>query len=284
MVTTVSRSRRTDRMAALWLRLHGGMERKFARAIAAFFRAQTQRLIHGLAAGVGTVMPHDVDGALDWHAEHQRFIRTVVRPHLLTIATVGAKVQLQLLRAGKLFDGYMAKALDDDFGDTVDMELPAAVRAAIQATVEHTLQQPYWLKIEDDTREVAKNAIENAFDNGFSEGQLTRLIEQAMNDAGKVRAQRIARTETTAAANGGHDAVINSLAAEGAPILKEWTAIADSDCRQSHVEMNGQRVKPGEPFLVGPTRSPAPYPGYSGLPPEERINCRCVLLSGTEDE
>ena len=227
-------------------------------------------------------MPHEVDTALDWHAEHQRFIRTVVRPHLLTIATVSARVQLQLLRAGKSF---MAKALDDDLGDALDMELPPAVRAAIRATVEHTLEQPYWLKIEDDTREIAKDAIHNAFDNGLSESQLTRLIQQSMDDAGKARAQRIARTETTSAANGGHDAVINNLATEGVPVLKEWTAIVDGDCRQSHVEMNGQRVKPGEPFIVGPSRSPAPYPGYAGLPPEERINCRCTLLSaGLDDE
>jgi hypothetical protein len=266
------------------MRLHESSERRFARAVARFFREQGQRLITALA-GVGHVQPHDIDAALDWHgAEHRRFIREVARPQLLAIAAAGATLALQLARDGKSFRPATAKAFDDD--QDIDGELPEGMRAAVRSTVEETLRQPYWLKIQDDTREVIHNAIDNAFDNQFiDERRLGKLITAATSgEIAKHRAKRIARTETTSAANGGHSAVIDELAREGLVAGKTWLAILDNDTRDSHKELNGKTVKPGKQFHVGPDGATAPYPGHFSLPAEERINCRCTIISSGLDE
>ncbi len=268
----------------MFLRLHDASERRFARAVARFFREQGQRLIRALA-GADHVQPHDIDAALDWRgAEHRRFIREVARPNLFAIGAAGATLAVQLARAGKSLRPTAAKAFVDD--DDVDGELPEGMRAAVRSTVEDTLRQPYWLKIQDDTREVIHNAIDNAFDNQFiDERRLEKLISAATGgEIAKHRAKRIARTETTGAANGGHSAVIDELAREGLVAGKEWVALIDNDTRDSHKELNGKTVKPGRMFHVGESHSPAPYPGHFSLPAEERINCRCTVIAGGLDE
>lgn len=115
---TGSRSRRAEQSRRLFLRLHNANERRFARAVAKFFREQGQRLIHALA-GVGNVVHrHDIDAALNWEAEHERFIRTVARPQLLACATTAALVALQTFRAGnkklRLLLGGEEIAIGDD--------------------------------------------------------------------------------------------------------------------------------------------------------------------------
>jgi hypothetical protein len=278
MATTASRSqRRTEQLARVFLRLHDASERRFARAVARFFREQGQRLIAALA-GVGRVQPHDIDAALDWHgAEHRRFIREVARPNLFAIGAAGATLALQIARVGKSHRPTAAKAFDDD---DVEGELPEGVRAAVRSTVEETLRQHYWLRIQDDTREVIHNAIDNAFDNQFiDERRLGKLITTATGgEIAKHRAKRMARTETTGAANGGQSAVIDELAREGLVAGKTWLAINDNDTRESHRLLNGKSVKAGKNFHVGETGAAAPYPGHFSLPAEERINCRCTII------
>ena len=277
---TGSRSqRRTEQLARVFLRLHDASERRFARAVTRFFREQGQRLTHALA-GVGHVQPHDIDAALDWHgAEHRRFIREVARPNLFAIGAAGATLALQLARSGKSLRPATAKAFDDD-DQEVEGELSEEMRAAVRSTVEDTLRQHYWLKIQDDTREVIHNAIDNEFDNRFiDERRLGKLITTATSgEIARHRAKRIARTETTNAANGGHSAVIDELAREGLVAGKTWLAINDNDTRESHRLLNGKSVKPGHNFHVGETGAAAPYPGHFSLPAEERINCRCTIV------
>jgi Phage Mu protein F like protein len=265
--------------------MHAAGERRFAAAAFRFFKQQGRRLIVALA-GVGTVMPHDLAAALDWQAETQLFLRTVARPQLLAVATSCATVQFQLLRAGKSF-AFTTKAFDDDDGGTVEGELPENMRAAIRNEVELTLREPYWHRIaDDDTREIVQDAINNALENQLGgEGRLSKLISSATGgDISRSRARRIARTETTGAANAGQDAVLEGMAREGIRLGKEWLSIADASCRTSHMAMNGVRVGPGERFLVGPLRTPAPFPGFRGLPADERVNCRCCFVSTGETE
>jgi uncharacterized protein with gpF-like domain len=142
------------------------------------------------------------------------------------------------------------------------------------------LRQRYWLNLEDDTREIIKNAITNATDHGFvGEGLLVRLIKKITGgEISRLRAKRIARTETTGAANGGHAAVIDELAREGLVAGKTWLAVLDNDTRESHRLLNGKSVKPGKSFHVGESGASAPYPGHFSLPAEERINCRCTII------
>jgi hypothetical protein len=91
------------------------------------------------------------------------------------------------------------------------------------------------------------------------------------------RADRIARTETAAAVNGGaHQAQIALAAATGRPMRKQWLATSDERTRHSHAHANGQVRPLGEPFTVGGHH--LQYPGDPTGPAEEVINCRCTVL------
>jgi uncharacterized protein with gpF-like domain len=91
------------------------------------------------------------------------------------------------------------------------------------------------------------------------------------------RAQKIARSETTGAMNAGHVAAMEELADAGLIKGKQWSAIGDRDVRQAHLALAGAIVGPRADFDVGGWA--APYPGHWGLPAEQRINCRCTVLS-----
>ena len=55
---------------------------------------------------------------------------------------------------------------------------------------------------------------------------------------------------------------------------EQWLSARDEDVRESHVSEDGHVVKIGEPF---PTTG-LQFPSDPGGPPEEVINCRCVVL------
>jgi uncharacterized membrane protein len=272
MAIASSRSR-AERQRRLFLLMHDRYERRFAQAVARFFREQGQRII---ARIVGT----DVSTALDWDHEHDRFIRTVARPQLLAIATTGGLVALHVLNAGKSFAPATKAAGEPE----IDGELPEPMRSIVRHTVEETLRQKYWRKIQDDSREVIQDAIDNGIDEGFDEGRLSKLITTATDgEIARNRAKKIARTETTGAMNSGHTSVIDQLQREGVQIRKKWLAIMDADTREDHAELNGKHAnRHSGMFDVGGAE--APYPGYFGLPPDERINCRCTVLGDMGDE
>lgn len=87
----------------------------------------------------------------------------------------------------------------------------------------------------------------------------------------QTRADRIARTETTGAYNGGSfDAALRTGAS-----VKRWVAAGDRRVRSSHTRAEGQTVRFQDPFSVGGAR--LQYPGEVGGPAEETVNCRCTM-------
>jgi hypothetical protein len=84
------------------------------------------------------------------------------------------------------------------------------------------------------------------------------------------QALRIARTETTIAMN----TATNEAGREsGVLIDKEWVSAGDGNERETHAELNGQRVESNEPFSNG-----LMYPGDPSGDASEVINCRCTFL------
>lgn len=88
----------------------------------------------------------------------------------------------------------------------------------------------------------------------------------------ETRANRIARTESTALHGFGADGV---LAAEGWT-HKKWVATLDKRTRDSHAAADGQVVPVDGQFSVG--LSALQFPGDPSGPAEEVINCRCTII------
>ncbi|MEE9602873.1 MAG: phage minor head protein [Thermoguttaceae bacterium] len=91
------------------------------------------------------------------------------------------------------------------------------------------------------------------------------------------RAQRIARTETSAALNAGQQVQVDVLEAAGLVIVKTWTSVGDADVRESHAAKNGHQVRGKENFEL--SGHLIPYPAHWSLPAQERVRCRCDIYT-----
>lgn len=92
------------------------------------------------------------------------------------------------------------------------------------------------------------------------------------------RAERIARTETSAAFGAGAYAAAEAAEAQyGDRIVLQWWATRDTRTRHTHRAAHGQTVPVGEYFTVGQARLRFPGDPTSSHP-EEVINCRCVVI------
>lgn len=123
---------------------------------------------------------------------------------------------------------------------------------------------------------------------GYSEGktisEIATDIKRQVNQRGFYRWQalRIARTETTAAAN--HAAMV-STSSSGVLTQKVWVSAVDARTRRppksefNHIAMNGVKVGKDEPFLVpfNGTTEKVMFPGDPKASPGNVINCRCSI-------
>lgn len=129
--------------------------------------------------------------------------------------------------------------------------------------------------VNETTREIIIRALDDA------EGQELTLSQQAdymvkiLSDRNfnRDRALRIARTESTTAANkGAFYGADKSEYKTG----KIWIPVMDMNTRRDHAAMDGQQaIELNEAFEVG--QSLMQYPGDMSAPAKEVVNCRCVL-------
>lgn len=93
---------------------------------------------------------------------------------------------------------------------------------------------------------------------------------------------RAARTAVTAAENGGRQASYERAAEMGVELTREWLAIHDARTRHAHGMADGQRVKVGEPFIVGGEELMFPGDTSRGASGWNIYNCRCGLTSAAK--
>jgi hypothetical protein len=133
--------------------------------------------------------------------------------------------------------------------------------------------------------EVTSDRIKRELQIGVSEGlsveQIARNI-QSGNAVNIIRARVIARTEIVSASNlGNHEGAIST----NLDLRKLWIVTPDGRERDTHREVSiaseKKPLKMDEYFEVGEGKGQ--YPGDPELPPEEAINCRCVIVHESAD-
>lgn len=87
-------------------------------------------------------------------------------------------------------------------------------------------------------------------------------------------AVRNARTMTTGAQNAGRVDSYKRAGRMGIGVTKEWMATLDGRTRDSHRELDGEKVKVDEKFSNG-----LRFPGDPEGPAREVYNCRCTLIA-----
>jgi SPP1 gp7 family putative phage head morphogenesis protein len=118
--------------------------------------------------------------------------------------------------------------------------------------------------------ETTKEAIRSALSQGLIEGESIPDLAARISDSGafkRSRAELIARTETTAAANESSVAALLDYQESnpGVRFEVEWLTAGDNRVRDEHAELDGARVEIGQPFA-------------NGLYAPGEPNCRCTLL------
>ena len=99
--------------------------------------------------------------------------------------------------------------------------------------------------INDTTASTIRDVVLRANEEGQGIDEIRRRIGGVFDDAKGYRAERIARTEAVGSANAANVAAwqISGLVDE-----KEWLAVPDDQTRETHADMDGQRVGLNDTF------------------------------------
>lgn len=164
--------------------------------------------------------------------------------------------------------------------DSITMALPGWLQMRMDTLISELMAQPYWQPVALQVREDVAQVVKDGLAAGKGPGAIARDLRKAIPSYTKMRAERVARTETAGLLNAGQLAVLDEthLRTDVASATKAWLSVLDERTRKTHVEAHGQTVKLAEPFLVGGEQ--AMYPGDPNLSAGERINCRCAVIAG----
>lgn len=264
-----------NQQVALWLRVHTRHERNMAAIMRAYFSTQRARVVAALEQPGALHQP--VSALIDWHKE-DRELKAAARRALLPAMMAGAAAELARLKPPKEpAKNWPAKKLAVDGLADTHLNIPPAVLARIQDTLTESLDQPYWDGVNAITRDVIQEEITLGLRDGVSQADIVKTIADRP-EFDEARAIRVARSETTGALNGGHAASREQLISEGLLITVEWSAVLDGATREDHAALDGEQIPANEMFNLGGER--CPYPGFYGLSPGQKVNCRCVVIGG----
>lgn len=165
----------------------------------------------------------------------------------------------------------------------ISTEFPDMMKQDIVDRLQETFAQDYWTKVNQTTLADIDGFLEEGLVRGQSIREIAKNIIPNLMEQGKyakVRARRIAITESANALNGARVAAMNTVERElegsGLPIRKVWMSILIPTTRDAHANLDGVPcTKDGYWFLGGVK---ARWPGDVNLPADQRINCYCTVL------
>jgi len=127
------------------------------------------------------------------------------------------------------------------------------------------------LLLKDSPEEVKSILIKHLQSNAFTMDEIAKEIDKKWNDAAKHKSKLVARTETTAAFNGGRVEGMKELGIK----KKQWVNSGDGSVRPTH--QISEVVHVDEKFSNG-----LMYPGDGSMGAGEVCNCRCSITSYLE--
>ena len=161
-------------------------------------------------------------------------------------------------------------------------EWPPWLIKAIEEELSNAFSEDYWEEIVDvTTRDDIETVIADGLQNGSSIRDLSDAIRETLGgDYYHGRSKNIAITEAGNALNGGRMRGIQALAEElgpEVPLRAVWLSILSNTTRDTHANLDGVPANEDGMWWLGGMW--VPWPGYFGLPPGERCNCYCTVVS-----
>lgn len=146
------------------------------------------------------------------------------------------------------------------------------------ATVQRILEDSGLpVSVYNDVRDLLKRSLTEGWGERKTKIELSRLlhVSRSKDETTSAYAARLRSAARTAAtANAAHRMAASDLAKKRGGL--RWMTVHDARVRPSHVEADGQIQELGHPYHVG--KALLAYPGDPAGPPEETINCRCILI------
>lgn len=162
------------------------------------------------------------------------------------------------------------------------VENPQWMKDQIAAALRESFAQPYWQKIGETTR----GDIEQFLRIGLQEGESAATIASRINEAfpdeySYRRGMLVARTEAGHSLNSARDLSIQQMKQElgevGKYIGKSWVSVLGNTTRDAHADLDG--VLADENGLWNLDGVMIPWPAHIDLPPSQRCNCRCTIVT-----
>lgn len=132
-------------------------------------------------------------------------------------------------------------------------------------------------KIENRTEQVTqrinkeiKEILKTSETQGIGTKEVATKLQKKFNQLKGYEAERIARTEINSANN---KVAFNEIFNDDTVEYKQWITCGDDRVRTSHIELDEQITRVGDPFSNG-----LQYPGDHNGKAKEVINCRCTLI------
>ncbi|MCR6096861.1 minor capsid protein [Salipaludibacillus agaradhaerens] len=145
----------------------------------------------------------------------------------------------------------------------------------IERAVENPLDRVGFLKRNRDNQALLTRQLNERITQGLIQGksyqQVARDVKERF-DVGAYKAMRIVQTESHRCQQQGRLDSLKQAESAGVKLKKVWVSSLDGSTRDTHQDLDGQRVGVNEEFESNGLTTE--YPGGFGDPAED-INCRC---------
>lgn len=195
-----------------------------------------------------------------------------------------ARQTVQALIHGKSYEvfalnaTYQAMMIESDIGYDIGLELYTK-----SSVIEFLKDNPNLLPFKEvDGKKLVrwnKDLVARAITQGITQGEsipkIQKRLMQTISEMNANSALTNARTAVTSAENSGRDLQLQKAQEMGVNVTRIWIAKHDGRTRVSHIILDGQERKVGEPFEVYGMK--IMKPGDINAPGELVYNCRCAL-------
>ena len=211
-----------------------------------------------------------------WNAKRASVINTMQNAN----ATAVAMINGQTTNVFAVNANYASYLIEHDAGVNFGFDIYDS--AAVVNLIKNNPQAlPKWKINQAKDYVWSQKKVNRAVTQGIIQGesiyQIADRLSNKLVSANKDKMLTFARTAMTGAQNSGRLTSMKAAKNLGIDLEKEWMATLDSHTRDSHADIDGERVPIDSKFSNG-----LQYPGEAGGAPAEVYNCRCTMVSNVK--
>lgn len=216
----------------------------------------------------------------NWKAQQESIAKVLSNSNSIATAMINGEKADVFAFAGN----YTAYDIERGFGVNFGFDLynEKAVERLIKDNPK-ILPKEFLKKTKDEKWNMrnVRSQITQGIIQGESIPKIAKRLAEAVPNRNEKQMVLHARTAMTSAQNGGKMQRFKDAEDLGIKFRKVWVATLDSRTRDTHQELDGQAVKPDEPFEVQGMK--IMFPGDPDADASLTFNCRCTMVTELDD-